>query len=278
MPWQSTRWQGDDDLVFGEPDTGDPLRRGALMRRYRRALKAALLDPEARFHDLRHTFGTAMAGAGVPMRTLQEWMGHRDIATTQIYADYAPNAREAELVEAAFATTSRPPGPMPSAPSIIDEGLPRPLRKRIPPKPQAVTIRRIGDDEPVEVIGPDELAWRKDDEEWQRYRRAHGLDVWDEHELLALQLGSVIASAGYTGPDLWWFVVDVNGIERRITARTRLFGTPYEQVFSFDVVEPLRLSAPGERNDAWIEWQSIRGVARCRRLARRARQERREAA
>jgi site-specific recombinase XerC len=39
----------------------------------------------------------------VAMRTLQEWMGHRDIATTQRYADYAPSSREAELVAAAFA-------------------------------------------------------------------------------------------------------------------------------------------------------------------------------
>jgi len=46
-----------------------------------------------------------MAAAGVPMRTLQEWMGHRDIETTQRYADYAPSAREAELVAAAFGTT-----------------------------------------------------------------------------------------------------------------------------------------------------------------------------
>ena len=32
-----------------------------------------------------------MAAAGVPMRTLQEWMGHRNLATTEIYADYAPD-------------------------------------------------------------------------------------------------------------------------------------------------------------------------------------------
>jgi hypothetical protein len=36
------------------------------------------------------------------MRTLQEWMGRRDIETTQRYADYAPRARDAELVAAAF--------------------------------------------------------------------------------------------------------------------------------------------------------------------------------
>ena len=44
-----------------------------------------------------------MAAAGVPMRTLQEWMGHRDFRTTLIYADYAPGAHEVELVNAAFA-------------------------------------------------------------------------------------------------------------------------------------------------------------------------------
>ena len=44
-----------------------------------------------------------MAAAGVPMRTLQEWMGHRDFKTTLIYADYAPAENEAEIVNAAFA-------------------------------------------------------------------------------------------------------------------------------------------------------------------------------
>jgi len=37
------------------------------------------------------------------MRTLQEWMGHRDFATTLVYADYSPSAQESEWVEAAFA-------------------------------------------------------------------------------------------------------------------------------------------------------------------------------
>jgi hypothetical protein len=37
-------WQGDDDLVFGDPRTGAPLVRPMLLERYRRALKAANLD------------------------------------------------------------------------------------------------------------------------------------------------------------------------------------------------------------------------------------------
>lgn len=56
-----------------------------------------------RLHDLRHTFGTKLAGQGVPIRTLQEWMGHRDFKTTLIYVDYAPGANEAAWIDAAFA-------------------------------------------------------------------------------------------------------------------------------------------------------------------------------
>ncbi len=88
--------------MFPDPRTDGPLSKAAILRRYRRALKAARLEESHRFHDLRHTFGTRMAAAGVPMRTLQEWMGHRDIETTQRYADYAPSAHEAAFVAAAF--------------------------------------------------------------------------------------------------------------------------------------------------------------------------------
>jgi site-specific recombinase XerD len=52
-----------------------------------------------------------MAAQGVPMRTLQEFMGHRDFATTLIYADYSPSAHEAEWAEAAFASTEDSPLP-----------------------------------------------------------------------------------------------------------------------------------------------------------------------
>jgi integrase len=100
---------GDDDLVFADPFTGGPLDKAAILRRYRRALKAAKLPEAHRFHDLRHTFGTRMAAAAVPMRTLQEWMGHRDVQTTQRYADYAPSPHEAAFVEAAFGSTATAP-------------------------------------------------------------------------------------------------------------------------------------------------------------------------
>jgi integrase len=103
--FKATGEPADDALVFPDAHTGAPVDKAGVLRRMRKALRAASLDETHRFHDLRHTFGTAMAAAGVPMRTLQEWMGHRDIETTQRYADYAPRTRDAELVAAAFRRT-----------------------------------------------------------------------------------------------------------------------------------------------------------------------------
>jgi integrase len=96
-------WTRPHDPVFADPVTGRPIARTPLMRRYRAALTAAGLDPEFRFHDLRHTFGTSMARAGEPVTTIQAWLGHGDLKTTQRYMHYAPAADEAERVERAFA-------------------------------------------------------------------------------------------------------------------------------------------------------------------------------
>ena len=105
---RASAYPGDDDLVFAHPHLGEPLDRSKLLKRFKAAARRAGIR-DVRFHDLRHTFGTRMAAAGVPMRTLQEWMGHRDFKTTLIYADYAPSAHEREFVERAFAP--EPVGP-----------------------------------------------------------------------------------------------------------------------------------------------------------------------
>ena len=99
---QRTRWRADDDLVFAHPALGTVLDASKLRKRFKDSLAAADVRP-VRFHDLRHTFGTQAAAAGVPFRTLQEWMGHHDFKTTLIYADYAPRAEERQMMERAFA-------------------------------------------------------------------------------------------------------------------------------------------------------------------------------
>ena len=101
--YQATPYASDQDLVFAHPHTGKPIDRSRLLKRFKAALRTADVR-DVRFHDLRHTFGTRMAAPGVPMRTLQELLGHRDFKTTLIYADYAPSEREVEWVESAFAS------------------------------------------------------------------------------------------------------------------------------------------------------------------------------
>lgn len=92
----------DSDLVFASPFSGEPLDHASLLRRFKKALKAAGVRP-LRFHDLRHTFGTRMAASpDVAMRQIQEWMGHRDYRTTLIYADYEPGDDESGMVDRAF--------------------------------------------------------------------------------------------------------------------------------------------------------------------------------
>ena len=58
--------------------------------------------PVIRFHDLRHTFATQLAAFGVPLRALQEFLGHADLKTTQIDAHYARSEEELRLVNEAF--------------------------------------------------------------------------------------------------------------------------------------------------------------------------------
>lgn len=129
--FQQSRWQEDNHLVFCHPDTGRPYDRSKLLKRFKSAVAAANVGefetklrwrgtgknrrqieaevPVFTFHGLRHTFGTRMAAAGVPIRTIQEWMGHRDYKTTLIYADYSPGEQEAQMVNRAFSRVTRTP-------------------------------------------------------------------------------------------------------------------------------------------------------------------------
>ena len=49
---------------------------------------------------LRHTFATRHLQDGIDIRTLQEWMGHRDLASTMVYLKGARNRDVQALINA----------------------------------------------------------------------------------------------------------------------------------------------------------------------------------
>jgi integrase len=88
--FKRSRYQGDEDLVFCHPHTGRYYNPDSLTNRFKKALTRAGVQ-RIRFHDLRHTYGTLMASAGIPMVALMTFMGHSDVQTTMIYARWAPD-------------------------------------------------------------------------------------------------------------------------------------------------------------------------------------------
>jgi integrase len=68
------------DLVFSNR-TGGPVEPVNLRRAYKRVLGRAGL-PSIRFQDLRHSAASLMLAQGVPLKTIQEILGHSSIAVT----------------------------------------------------------------------------------------------------------------------------------------------------------------------------------------------------
>ena len=92
--------RSDVDLVFSGT-RGGHVDANKLRLRYYAALERAGVQ-RVRIHDLRHTFGTVCAAKGIPQTTIKEWMGHADLATTEIYTAFYPQDADAAKISAAF--------------------------------------------------------------------------------------------------------------------------------------------------------------------------------
>ena len=82
-------------LVFAQ-DNGNPLDYNNWRRRvWDKAVKdAAVSAPKPTIHDLRHTCASNLISDGVDVASVQAFMGHESLLTTQLYVHAAPSARD----------------------------------------------------------------------------------------------------------------------------------------------------------------------------------------
>ncbi|MET0515999.1 MAG: tyrosine-type recombinase/integrase [Nitrospiraceae bacterium] len=77
---------------------GEPVTADMVTIAFRRSCQSVGVE-DFRFHDLRHTFASALVQRGVDLYRVQRLLGHRDGRMTQRYAHLAPeNLREAVQV------------------------------------------------------------------------------------------------------------------------------------------------------------------------------------
>lgn len=87
-PWQ-WQWVFPAGRTYRDPETGrvqrHHLHESVIQRAMAQAVRASGIGKRASCHTLRHSFATHLLQAGYDIRTVQELLGHRDVATTMIY-------------------------------------------------------------------------------------------------------------------------------------------------------------------------------------------------
>lgn len=72
------------------PTDGHGFTVGDVQRAFDVARRLSGMRPELTLYSLRHSFASWLAIAGVPLRTIQEVLGHTDLRMTLKYAHLSP--------------------------------------------------------------------------------------------------------------------------------------------------------------------------------------------
>lgn len=96
-------YKKDKDYVFVKPD-GKLVRPDYVSEHFKILLNKLGLR-HIRFHDLRHSCASLLLAKGIPMKAIQEWLGHSNFSTTaNIYAHLDSNSKQlsAQVITCAF--------------------------------------------------------------------------------------------------------------------------------------------------------------------------------
>ena len=98
------------DYVFAD-DIGEIVDPNIVTRRFAHIIKRNHLK-HIRFHDLRHSCASLLVASKVPMKNIQEWLGHSNFNTTaDVYShlDYTAKYESAKAISTALAKTPEKP-------------------------------------------------------------------------------------------------------------------------------------------------------------------------
>lgn len=102
--WAYLNQRGEDEnpyLFVSRQGVDRPLSPSMIYHLFRRYAEAAQLSPDRRHpHVLRHSIAVHLMNAGWDVADVQDWLGHRDIGSTMVYAAVTNKRREAKYEEA----------------------------------------------------------------------------------------------------------------------------------------------------------------------------------
>jgi integrase len=86
-------------LTPGAVDWTKPHEHGTFYQRHFKPATVATGLAPLRFHDLRHTFASLCAEAGVPIHKVSRWMGHANVSTTDMIYTHLFADNDADLAK-----------------------------------------------------------------------------------------------------------------------------------------------------------------------------------